>query len=216
MVVHNTKINVDSSCWQLLASTGEETKKIQREIDRVFSGYSFYPEVDWKNFGYFPPDGYQVLGAWRHPDALLFGFLLDNPFMQKFNSNLQFLIYIVGEEQEILSIEKKILNLKKGLMKDAFRTAQTLGAASRLDQMTTNRSTAVFTAILAFVTVLINAFSLYLRTLPAPELSSQFLKGLYICLLSLVYFVSLGLLILVSIICGLFLLKYAFVLLRRL
>ena len=216
MVVDNTNINVGSSCWQLLALTGEEAKKIQQEIDKVFSGYSFYPEVDWKNFGYFPPDGYQVLGAWRHPEALMFGFLLDNPFMQKFDSDLQLLIYIVGEEQEIVSIEKKILNLKKGLMKDAFRTAQTLGAAARLDQMTTNRSTAVFAAVLTFVTALINAFSLHLRTLPAPELSTQLLKHIYIWLLAFVYFLSLGLLILVSVICGLFLLKYAYVLLRRL
>lgn len=216
MADYNPKINADSSCWQLLAWTGEEAKKIHREIDRVFSGYLFYPEVDWKNFGYFPPDGYQVLGAWRHPSILMFGFLLDNPFMQKSGSDLQFLIYIVGEEQEIASIEKKILNLKKGLIKDAFRTAQTLGAAARLDQMTTNRSTAVFTAILAFVTALTNAFSLYLRTLPAPELPSQFLKGLYIWFLSLVYFISLGLLILVSVICGIFIIKYAFLLLRRL
>ncbi len=208
--------SIASSCWQLLASDESDKKKIQRYTDGVFVGYSFYPETDWKKYGYFPPDGHQVLGAWRHPRSLVFAFLLDNSLMQKGGEYSQYLIYAMGVETEIALIEKRISSLKKDLRKQAHKMAQTLGAASRLDQMTPNRSIGMFTAVLTFVTGLVNAFSYYLRTLPLPQFGSQSAQQVYIILLSTIHFLSLGLLITVTIICGLFLLKYAFILIRRL
>lgn len=205
-----------SSFWQLLASSEDETKKIQSSVDTLFSGYSFYPEVDWKRYGFFPPDGHRVLGAWRHPDTIVFTFLLDNPLMQDRGNYRQFLIYAVGNEDVISMLDGRILSIKKGLKKEAHREAQMIGAASRLDQMSPNRSTGVFTAVLTFVTGLVNAYSYYLRTLEPPRLNSQYLEFLYSSLLSLVHFLALGLLVMVTVLFGLFLLKYAFILIRRL
>lgn len=207
---------IDSSCWQLLSSGNEDTKKIQTSVDGVFSSYSFYPELDWKKFGYSPPDGHQVLGAWRHPDAVAFAFLLDNPLMQKSENYSQFLLYVVGIEREISLIDKRIKAMKKNLRKDAFKTAQAIGAASRLDQMAPSRSIGVFTGIVTFFTAIVNAYSYYLRTLPPPQLGTEFQQALYSLMLSTVYFLSLGLLIAVTIVCALFLTKYAFILIKRL
>ena len=207
---------LDSSFWQILASNEDETKRIQSYADTLFRGYSFYPEVDWKRYGFFPPDGHQVLGAWRHPDTIAFAFLVDNPLMQERGRYRQFLIYAVGDQQEISSLDRQILSLKKGLKREAYKEAQMVGAASRLDQMSPNRSIGVFTAVLTFVTALVNAYSYYLRTIEPPKLNSQVLEFTYSALLSLVHFLSLGLLIMVTVICGLFLLKYAFILIKRL
>jgi hypothetical protein len=208
--------HINSSCWQFLAADKDEAKRIQRETDSLFADYSFYPEVDWSKYGYFPPDGHLVIGAWRHPDTIAFVFLLDNRYMQESGAYSQFLIYAIGLEDEISSIDKKIAKTKKGLRKEVFKAAQTLGAASRLDQMTPNRSIGMFTGVLTFVTALINAFSYYLRTLPPPKLFSESLDKVYLILLSLIHFLSLGLLIIVTVICALFLFKYAFVLLKKL
>ena len=192
-------------------------RKIHVYVDNnVFSGYSFYPETDWKRYGFFPPDGHRVLGAWRHPDSLSFAFLLDNPLMQNASVYSQFLVYIIGVDSEIVAVDRKISSIKKTLKKEAHKTAQAIGAASRLDQMSSKRSIAMFTGVLTFVTALVNAYSYYLRTLSPPDLSSPTLQTLYSVLLGTVHFVSLSLLITVALVCGLFLLKYGFILFRRL
>jgi hypothetical protein len=178
-VTESIETTIDSCCWQLLAASEDDAKKNQSSADSAFAGYSFYPEVDWKKYGYFPPDGHQVLGAWRHPETMAFAFLLDNPLMQKSGIYSQYLVYAVGVEDEIALIEKRIVSAKRSLKREAFRTAQTIGAASRLDQMAPNRSIGVFTAVLTFVTALVNAYSYYLRTLPPPNLNTEFLQAVY-------------------------------------
>lgn len=209
-------IIIESSCWQFLSSGDEDTRKIQSAMDSVFSLYSFYPEVDWKKFGYSPPDGHQVLGAWRHPDAFSFAFLLDNTLMQKSGNYSQFLLYIVAVQPEIFIIDKRIMAIKKYLRKDAFKTAQAIGASSRLQQMAPNRSIGFFTGILTFFTAVVNAYSYYLRTLPSPQMGTEFEQAIYSALLSAVYFISLMLLIAVTLVCALYLAKYAYILIRRL
>jgi hypothetical protein len=79
----------------------ESAPKIQKAVDMMFSEYSFYPEIDWKKYGYLPPEGYQVMGAWRHPQTKAFGFLLDNPKIKALGKIPQFLISAAGEIEEL-------------------------------------------------------------------------------------------------------------------
>ena len=101
--------------WSIYSSSKSNIYKIIKDVDEIFSDYSFYPEIDWNKYGYRPPDGYQIYGAWRHPDSKVFVFLLDNPYMVTYETNTQLILYVAGEEVEINYFENKLEILKANI-----------------------------------------------------------------------------------------------------
>lgn len=200
--------------WAIFARS-EEITKIQKETDKIFSEYSFYPEFDWKKYGHFPPDGHEVMGAWRHPQTKAFAFLLDNPQIKSFGSDTQLLLYVAGEATEISNLGAKI---------DVFKTKASITELKdkihsqdeeRLCKIS-KKPLVILTAVLSIFAAVINGFSLYLRKIPPPELGSQELIKFYQYLLALVHFSALILLLIVITICMGFLIKYGTLLIRRL
>ena len=200
--------------WVIFSSL-EEIAKIQKETDKIFLGYSFYPEVDWKRYGYFPPENHQVMGAWRHPQTKVFAFLLDNPQIKSFGPNALLLLYVAGETTEISNLEPQI-----ELFKSKAAMAELKGKMHSSDEERLNKVSkkplAILTAVLSIFAAIINGFALYLRKIPPPELGSQSLIEVYKYLMALVHYSALILLLIVIAICVAFLLKYGVVLIRRL
>ncbi len=200
--------------WVIYGSSKAEIPKIQRALDHLFGGYSFYPEVDWIQYGYRPPERHQVLGAWRHPKTRLFAFLLDNPKMTTIKPAIQLLIYIAGETAEISTLEPKLAALKNTFTLEDKRVKADAVMEERLERVNESKHFAVLTGVLTILTAIINGFSLYLRQLPSPQLGNSVLVGVYGIVLVMVHFAALFLLILVAVIVAAFLIKYGILLIR--
>lgn len=214
------EIQLEEKCrsWVIYGSSEKGLSNIQRDVDKIFSGYSFYPEIDWGQYGYRPPEGYQVLGAWRHPKTRIFAFLLDNPPMKTSAPTIQLLLYVAGTTVEISILESKIEVLKANFELEDKKDRVDSSVGERLDRIYKykSKSLAVLLGVLGIFTAIINGLSLYLRKLAPPELGSQKLILAYNGLLVLVHFVAVLLLLLVIVICAVFVIKYGVLLIRRL
>lgn len=201
--------------WILYGLSDKDTIKAQKEVDKVFSSYSFYPEVEWNDFKIFPPEGHQVLGAWRHVQAKGFAFLVDNPKMSKGKRENQLLIYIIGEVSEFSIIEPQLMVLKElfGLEEEIAKSDKNF--EQRLDKIQKSKSLTVMTSILGIYTAIINAFALYLRQLTPPTSWSAALVNILNLFIILIHVSALILLFLFIIIMGAYLVKYGMILLKR-
>lgn len=202
--------------WAIYGSSKEDVPRIQIEVDSVFTDYSFYPEIDWGQYGYRPPEGYQVLGAWRHSKTKAFSFLLDNPHMLIIEPNIQLLLYIVGDISEIYKIESKLDKIKSRFAIEDKKGKISSDIEDRLNKIQKSKSLVIITTILGIFTAIINGFSLYLRKLPAPELGINELTTIYRLLIALIHFSSLLLLLIIILILTFFLLKYGLMLIKKL
>jgi hypothetical protein len=207
---------VDTTSWMLLTSSPSETTAIQASLDKIFSEFSFYPEVEWLRFGYPPADGCEVLSAWRHPDAAGFVFLTDNPGMKSQRGVNQLLLRFSGKTTVLKPYVPLILKLKEDLTRKNGRKQSESQLDARIDRANTARSMKGLLALMAPITAVINGLALYLHKLPAPEIHIPWLSRAYQILLPLVFVAALGLLFMFTVICGLYICKYGLLLLRRL
>ena len=92
--------------WVIYASSADDTRRIQRVVDTIFSDYSYYMEIEWSQYGFSPPQNHNVLGAWRK-DKSVFVFLLT------LNDISELLLYVAGDAGEIALVEHNIADLKK-------------------------------------------------------------------------------------------------------
>lgn len=196
-------------------SSRDDVTKIQKNIDHIFSNYSFYPEIDWGKYCIRPPEGYQILGAWRQPESKVFVFLLDNPFMLSIHPNIQMILYVAGEASEVKVIETKLDNLKTDLKIEYKKEEITQNTEKRLEKFETSKSLRTMAAVLGVLTAIINVFSLYLRKLPPPNFSNHLMKEIYSDMVIVIHFSSLLLLFIVILIVTIFSLKYGLIFIRR-
>lgn len=204
------------SSWVFYSSSDEDFYRIQQAVDNIFSGnYSFYFETEWGIYGYRAPEGYQVLGAWRHPQTIAFAFLLDNSHTNPIDSNHQLLLYITGSDEELSKLRPKCENIKSRFTSISERDRNSSELETRINRIHKSKSLGLITTVLTIFTASINGFALYLRKLPPPELSSDFLKSCFSIMVACVYFSSIFLLLIIIFIVGIFLVKYGFMVIRR-
>jgi hypothetical protein len=201
--------------WVLYGLSDKDILTAQKEVDRIFTDYSFYPEVEWDDYRVFPPEGYQVMGAWRQTESKVFAFLIDNPNMSKGKTGTQLLVYVIGETSEFSILESQLMVLK-GLFafeEDSVKSGNYLG--QRLDRIERSKSLSFLTRILGVYTAVINAFALYLRQLTPPTSWNSTLVGVLNVFTILVHFAALLLLVVFIFFVGAFLVKYGTILLKR-
>ena len=206
-----------NSSWIFYGSEKLDISKIQKAVDGIFSEnhYSFYPEIEWAIYGYRPPDGYQVMGAWRHSRTRAFAFLLDNPNMVSVKPHIQLLLYITGDEIEIEKFRRKCDLLKSQFAERRKKDENILDSATRLEGIRKSKSFGVIMTLLSVFAFIINAFSMYLRKLSVPEMLSQRQLMIYGYLVVSVHFCALILLLIVICFLILFSLKYGRLVLKR-
>lgn len=203
--------------WILYLSSKEISTQIHREIDKIFSSYSFYPQADWLRYGHQAPENYTVLGAWRQPKNEMVVFLLDNPYSSSQKQELQLIIYCISESRdEIEELNRSIEELKQMFSLTDRKKHSDRSLTERLGRVHGKKSLAGITAIISIYSLIINAFSLYLRKLPIPDMGNNLLVAGYKTLIVAIHYSALLLLLSVIIIVGLFLLKYGFLLIKRL
>lgn len=213
-VITNGKFGTAS--WVVLSRSDADTTRIQQALDGCLRGYLFYPQVDWARYGYRPPDGHEVLGAWRHPDTLAFVFLLDNPKMLPLRSVSQFLIYAAGAQDEIEEFDEPIGRIKRDIAAASRQRESEAALQKRLASADVLRSPKRLMVMLGSFTLVVNAFSLYLRKLPPPPAISSGMTDTYTTLLILIHMSALLLLLAAIVICLAYVLKYGYLMLRRL
>jgi hypothetical protein len=215
---HGSAQGVDTLSWMLLTSSPSETASIQAALDKIFSEFSFYPEVEWIRFGYPPADGCEVLSAWRHPgpDAVGFIFLTDNPGMRSQRGASQLLLRFSGKTAILKPYVPQILKLKDDLTRKNGRKQNETQLNARLDRANSARLMKGLMALMAPITAVINGLALYLHKVPPPDIQIGWLLRAYQVLLPLVFVSALALLLMFTVICALYVCKYGFLLLRRL
>ena len=204
--------------WILWASsTPEDRASLHEEVDRIFStGFSFYPEKEWRAAGFPPPDGHEVLGAWREPGFRGFAFLLDNPGMKAPPGTVSHLLTYDGDSAPLAPFVPGINRLKKTLSLDAARKKHNKHLSMRLKEANTSASFKKLLVLMGSITAIINLLALYLRKLPPPVITITSLSAAYNILLPLIYISALVLLLMFAIIFLLFTFKYAMLLIRKL
>lgn len=205
-----TPLEVTCRSWVIYGPSEDKVSKIQKEIDNMFSDYSFYPEVDWGEYGYRPPEGHQVLGAWRHPRKA-FVFLLENPNIKTIKPSIPLLLYVAGETGEISMLEPKIEALKSKLDVEEQKYRVNMDGW-RLKRF----SIKSLTVLVGVFAAAVHGLSFYLRRLPSPELGSEKLVSIYKVLFALVHYGALFLLLLVFVIIAVLIVKYGIIIVRRL
>lgn len=205
-----------TASWVVLSRSDSETTRIQQALDGCLRGYLFYPQVDWARYGYRPPDGHEVLGAWRQPDTLAFVFLLNNPQMLTLRSVSQFLVYAAGIQTEIERFEEPIARIKKDIATASRQKDSEAALQKRLASADVLRSPKRLMAMLGAFTVVVNAFAYYLTKLPPPPVINQQMTGTYLAIVALIHMSALLLLLVSIVICLAYMLKYGYLILRRL
>jgi hypothetical protein len=193
----------------ILVPSENEVHTIEKEIDKIFSDYSFYPEEEWSFYDCKPPDGYQVLGAWRHPNIRSYVFLLNNEARKKYVSNIQLIIYIISEKSQI---DKSIIALHKLTERYSF---EDIFLDKRIERIHKLKAPAFLLSLLGVFTAIINAFSLYIFKLPELNIHNLIMKTLYNSLTSLFHVMAVIFLINFCLVCIVFLIKYGFLILKK-
>lgn len=209
-------IDASTRSWVLWSTSPSETSLIHQAVDRIFTGFSFYPEVEWKRYGYFPPEGHEVLGAWRHPEGIAFVFLMDNPGMVSPNREAQLFLSFAGEKAEMVRFISQVRRLKRGLARKSGRREDEKRLRARLQRARTSRSLKSLMTLMAPTTAAINGLALYLHKIAMPSVGDRWLLETYGLVLPLVYLAALLLLLAFTVLCVAYICKYGFLLLRRL
>ncbi|OGU62088.1 MAG: hypothetical protein A2V66_08000 [Ignavibacteria bacterium RBG_13_36_8] len=210
-----TELEVSRS-WVIYDVSIDEITNIQKEIDEICSGYSFYPEIDWRTYQCKPPEGLQVYGAWRHPRERIYVFLLDNPTIITVLPETSLLLRIIGHGQKINRLISGINSLKGKFVLAEKKNLSDRHVDERIDRFYKSKSLTTLFVFLALFTAIINAWATYLRKIDPPVTEYIIVTVLYKWSIIAVHSSAILLLLLVIAICAILLLKYGIMLVRRL
>jgi len=194
----------------------DDISKIQKEVDNLFPDYIFYPELDWDQYGYRPPEGHQVLGAWRHLNSELFIFLLDNPHMMSFPPAYQVLFHLAGDISLITKSQRKLNQLKASFALSDKEAETLLNIEKRLSQIGSSKHFKILFTILTLITISLNTIAFFIRKQPVPEFDNLFLTESLRYLMISVYFFAIISQIIVMFICIILFVKFGILFIRRL
>ena len=193
----------------------DDISKIQKEVDTLFSEYVFYPELDWDQYGYRPPECHQVLGAWRHFNSRLFIFLLDNPFMMSCPPACQVLFHLAGETFLITQSQKKLNQLKTTFALSDKKAEANVETEKRLTKMGVSRQYKILFGVLTLFTISLNTIAFFLKNQALPEFESQFLTVCLQYLLITVHLLAVSSLLIVMLISIILFVKYGLFFIRK-
>jgi hypothetical protein len=149
-------------CWSLWYMPQKSPHQLQNDIEKVFSGYRFYPEAEWAAYGRRPPEDLPLLGAWRHASLSAFAFLLDAGGPGRGLKSRQAYIYLIAHTDEVARCEKGIRSLKDEIARLERRALRGEAAAKQLTSSDYKHPIRNAVATGSIFTVLVNLLWLYL------------------------------------------------------
>jgi hypothetical protein len=200
----------------LWPNSSEHVFPLPRSIDDVLADYVFYPEAEWGTFGYRPPENAPLIGAWRDSEGQVFAFLLDMAASRPAPEERSFLLYVSGERDAVNEVGAKVTALKSVLRNMERRELRTSHANDRIEREKRSPAVARLLKLVGVFTVVVNAFSLYLRRLSPPEFPREWIQGTYLALVTVVHFSALILLLVITLVSIGYALRYGLLMLRRL
>lgn len=212
--VGNEKSRSYTGSWVLWANSFEHAMPLPRSIDHALSDYVFYPEPEWARFGYRPPENIPLLGAWRDPGGNVFAFLLDLAPRKAAAGEKRVLLYVSGMRDAVEEVGARVTALKSVLAKSERKEIQVRHAEHRIEQEKKSPAVARLLKLIGLFTVVVNAFSLYLRQLPPPNLPAPSVQDAYQLLVVVVHFAALLLLLVITLIGIGYVLRYGILMLR--
>ena len=217
LATHNEKHPTSyTASWILWPASHKHVAPLPRSIDHALSEYVFYPELEWAQFGYRPPDNFPLLGSWRDRGGQVFAFLLDRTTLEGPSREKQALLYVSGMQDAVETLGARVTALKSELAKSERKELSARQADHRIEQEKRSPAVARLLKLIGLFAVVVNAFSLYLRKLPAPILPSTALQELYESLVVVVHIAALVLLLTITLIGIGYVLRYGLLMLRRL
>lgn len=186
-----------------------------RQLDAILPSCVYYPEEEWATFNYRPPEHSDLLGAWRGSTGEVFVFLLADRKRSAVPDAPDYRVLITGRSDMVRGIGRQVVSHKGTLERVQRREFATKKADENFAEEINTKSLQKFSAIVAVFAVIVNAFSLYLRSLPIPELQNDVLQSVYRWLIAAVHFGALALLLLIIALAFAYLLKFGLLLVRR-
>jgi len=159
-----------------------ELSAIEQMIDAALSneyGFSYYTEFEWGQYGYEPPEGHDVVSAWRHQDTEVYITLLLPSKKVGSKAIKKLVLTIVGIEKNIDKYKKLFALLKRKYSNKRSKEVTQTETSNRLDRISKSKHYKYPVAIVSVITVITNAFSLYLRKIPPPSFSNQNIATAY-------------------------------------
>jgi uncharacterized membrane protein len=204
-----------TASWMLWPTSSKHTMPLPRSIDHALADYVFYPESEWTRFGYRPPDNLPLLGAWRNSTGTAFAFLMVPAAGDIAPNEKPVLLYVSGAKYVVEEIGSKVTALKSVLAKSERKEIQVRHAEDRIEQEKRSPAVARLMGLVSLFTILVNAFSMYLRQLPLPNLPTVPVQKAYQILVVVVHFAALSLLLIITLIGVGYVLRYGILMLRR-
>jgi hypothetical protein len=203
-----------TECHALWARRDIPSPSLERQIDEMLKDYLFYPEFEWPVYNVRPPDTHPLVASWRASNGNGFIFLLETSQSRDIDKP-NYLVIIVGIVEEIQKINGLVGTKKLSLFKSEKRELAKENASKSLNEETKNKSIERFSKVIGIFTVIVNAFSFYLRKLPPPENVAEPLKAAYSVLVMIVHFSALLLLLLIVLLSIAYTARYGYMMLRR-
>jgi hypothetical protein len=204
-----------TASWMLWENSFEHGMSLPRSIDHALSDFVFYPEPEWVKFGYRPPDNLPLLGAWRDSAGTAFAFLLDRSPSDPSARDRRVLLYVSGAQSVVEEIGGKVTALKSVLAKSERKEIQVRHAEHRIELEEKSPAVVRLLKLVGLFTIVVNAFSLYLRRLPLPNFPSGPTQEAYQFLIVVVHFAALFLLLTITLIGVGYVLRYGILMLKR-
>jgi len=187
---------------------------LERELDSLLSGYVYYPEEEWAMYEMRPPDTYPLAASWRDKSGDVFVFLLETAEALRMTGP-DYLVFVAGQPNLVKKVTGSIHSHKEILEKVEKRQLAGQRADLSLEGEIEKKSIERFTKIVGIFTVIVNAFSLYLRSIPEPDLGGSKFSVAYKALVVSVHIGSLVLLLLIILLAIAYIFNYGMLMLRR-
>ena len=200
--------------WNLWPVDKQSISPIEKQVDLLLSGFCSYPEFEWREFGIRPPDNHNLIGSWRDDSGTVFIFLHKENSTQN-NSQSEHLIIVTGKTPEVDNMTKLISGLKTSLHSADRKELKRKNFDVSIKEESSNKSVAGFSSLAGIFTVIINAFSFYLRDLPEPTNMHPLAAQIYNTLLSSLHILALLLLLTLIMVAITYVSRYGYMMIRR-
>lgn len=185
--------------------TSDELSDLKQAIEQALQGFSYYPEIEWNEYGFRPPEGLPFHGAWRSPSRTEFVYLVgERP--RRTQTQVDRIILISGAlgEDRLALLGARFESLSSQFRRREATTIAQQKMRARRKDFAENYSGGRMTAIFAVVTAAINATSLALRSLPQPKTNLVSLSVIYDTIQMLIHIVALSCILLLGVFCLLY------------
>jgi len=204
---------VMTSSWAIWPESSGRDVSLPNLVENMLDGWRFYPESEWTAYGYRPPEGAIVHGAWRTAAADAFAFFVRSE-LQQGSQGPHALLYVTAPEHLLSTLDQKIKQLKANVQSAEEKKQREARIQSRTKASGKANPTSNLIKLISIFTVIVNGLSLYLRKLPVPNIPVASLSMFYSVLLAIVHISALLLLLFLIVLSIAYVVRYGAIIIK--